>query len=172
MIDPNNHQGKFGADYIRLLASAAGLAVWTPDVDLDGIDLGIRWVGRDGQRAAPGIDVQVKSWSSARKTGSDWRYNRLNEPQFNQLAGSDYTTPRYLFLVVVPESRDLYTEMLTDGMLLRYQSYYASFRDSPLIECPSKDRHLTVSVPIGNVLTARTLRTLTHPTLGRRGFGQ
>lgn len=172
MIDPNNHQGKFGADYIRLLASAAGLAVWTPDVDLDGIDLGIRWVGRDGQPAAPGIDVQVKSWSSPRKTGSNWHFNRLNEPQFNKLAGNDYTTPRYLFLVVVPKRKDLYTEMLTDGMLLRYQSYYVSLRDAPLIEHPSKDRHPIVPVPIGNVLTAKTLRTLTHPSLGMRGFEQ
>jgi hypothetical protein len=172
MIDTGNHQGKFGADYIRLLASAAGLAVWTPDVDLDGIDLGIRWVGRDGHRAAAGIDVQVKSWSNPRKVGGDWHFNNLNESQFNQLAGDDHVVPRYLFLVVVPKSQDLYAEMLTDGMLLRYQSYYVSLRDEPLVEHPSQNRKLIVPVPIGNVLTTKTLRTLTHPNLGKRGFGQ
>jgi hypothetical protein len=48
MLDARNHQGKFGEDYIRVLASAAGLLVYTPDLDYDGIDPGLRWPGRVG----------------------------------------------------------------------------------------------------------------------------
>lgn len=160
MLDANNHQGKFGQDYIRVLASAAGLVLWTPDLDYDGIDLGIRWPGVAGAAAAPGIDAQVKSWSKPRKSGGTWRFDGLTEAQFNKLAGPAFTVPRYLFLVVVPADVNAYSEILTDGMLLRYQSFYVSLRDETPIPAPSKDRRRTVHVPIGNVLTVRSLRDL------------
>jgi hypothetical protein len=169
VLDANNHQGKFGQDYIRVLASAAGLLVWTPDLDYDGIDLGIRWPGRVGRAASPAIDVQVKSWSNPRKLGSYWRFDGLNELQFNKLAGQAYTIPRYLFLVIVPKKSDTYTEILAEGMLLRYQGFYVSLREEPLIQWPSRDRHHIVHVPIGNVLTAGTLRALIHPDLTGQG---
>jgi hypothetical protein len=38
MLDANQHQGKFGEDYVRVLASAAGLIVLKDDLDTDGID--------------------------------------------------------------------------------------------------------------------------------------
>jgi hypothetical protein len=169
VLDARNHQGKFGQDYIRVLASAAGLLVYTPDLDYDGIDLGIRWPGRVGWAASPAIDVQVKSWSNPHKSGSDWRFDGLNEVQFNKLAGQAYTVPRYLFLVVVPKSADTYTEVLTDGMLLRYQGFYVSLRHESLIAEPSRKRRRVVHVPIGNVLTSGTLRALMHPGLGAHG---
>jgi Domain of unknown function (DUF4365) len=169
VLDANNHQGKFGQDYIRVLASAAGLLVWTPDLDYDGIDLGIRWPGRVGRAASPAIDVQVKSWSNPRKSGSDWRFDGLTEQQFNKLAGPAYTIPRYLFLVIVPKNADVYAEILADGMLLRYQGFYVSLRDEPLIQQPSRERRRVVHVPIGNVLTAGTLRALMHPDLAAQG---
>jgi hypothetical protein len=159
----------FGEDYIRVLASAAGLVVWTPNKDYDGVDLGIRYPGIIGQAAAPAIDVQIKSWSNPRKSGSNWRFDGLNEPQFNKLAGQAYTTPRYLFLVIVPKSANTYSEILTDGMLLRYQGFYLSLRNESLIQQPCRKRHPVVQVPIGNVLTAGTLRALLHPSLAGPG---
>jgi hypothetical protein len=169
VLDPNNYQGKFGQDYVRVLASAAGLIVWTPDLDYDGIDLGIRWPGRVGRAASPAIDVQVKSWSNPRKSGSCWRFGGLNESQFNNLAGQVYTTPRYLFLVVVPKNDFRYAEISPEGMLLRYQGYYVSLRDEALIQQPNRDRHRVVHVPIANVLTTGTLRGLMHPDLAGHG---
>lgn len=163
MLDANNHQGKFGQDYIRVLASAAGLLVYTPDLDYDGIDLGIRWPGRSGAAASPAIDAQVKSWSNPRKAGGTWRFDGLNEVQFNKLAGRDFTIPRYLFLVIVPPDPHAYSDVLTDGLLLRYQGYYASLRDHEPITDPNSRRHRTVHVPVGNILTVRSLRTLMIP---------
>ena len=165
MLDVHNHQGKFGQDYIRVLASAAGLIVWTPDLDRDGVDLGIRWPGEVGAAAFPAIDAQVKSWSNPRKSGGYWRFGGLDEVQFNQLAGSACTVPRYLFLVVVPPDAAAYSEILTDGMLLRYQGFYTSLRDETPIPHPSRKRRRAVQVPIGNVLTVRSLRALLHPDL-------
>ena len=37
MLDARQHQGKFGEDYVRVLASAAGLLVLKDDLDVDGI---------------------------------------------------------------------------------------------------------------------------------------
>src|SRR4051794_11999548 len=122
VLDANNHQGKFRQDYIRALASAAGLLVYTPDLDHDGVDLLIRWPGRAGAAASPAIDAQVKSWSNPRKSGGTWRFGGLDEVQFNQLAGRAFTVPRYLFLVIVPPDARTYSEILTDGMLLRHQA--------------------------------------------------
>lgn len=165
MLDANNHQGKFGQDYVRVLASAAGLLVYTPDLDYDGVDFLIRWPGRMGAAASPAIDVQVKSWSRPRNTEGHLHFNGLNEVQFNKLAGSAYTVPRYLFLVTVPPDREIYSEIRTDGMLLRYQGYYLSLRDEAPTENPRTDKRHLVRVPIGNVLTVRSLRGLLHAEL-------
>lgn len=45
MLDARNHQGKFGADYVRVLASAAGLLWAEDDVDMDGVDLCVKQPG-------------------------------------------------------------------------------------------------------------------------------
>ncbi|MGH3166485.1 MAG: DUF4365 domain-containing protein [Trebonia sp.] len=163
MLDVKSHQGKFGEDYVRVLASAAGLIVYTPDLDRDGVDLLLRLPARTGVAAYPSIDVQVKSWSRPRKSGGTWRFDGLNEVQFNKLAGSDYTVPRYLFLVVVPDDSRQYAEISPDGMLLRFQGYYLSLSEEPLIDNPNPDRKHAVHVPIGNVLTVGTLLTLMSP---------
>jgi len=163
VLDARNHQGKFGEDYVRVLASAAGLTVYTPDKDFDGVD----FVLRRHDHAFPAIDVQVKSWSRPQKSGGNWRFNGLTEVQFNKLAGRDYTLPRYLFLVVVPDDPHQYSETSADGMLLRYQSYYLPMCDEAPVSEPSPVRRRTVHVPIGNILTARSLQTLMHPTPGR-----
>jgi hypothetical protein len=45
-------------------------------------------------------------------------------------------------------------------MLLRYQSFYLSLRNEAPITDPKTQRRCTVHVPIGNILTVRSLRTL------------
>lgn len=171
MLDARNHQGKFGEDYVRALASAAGLLICCYDLDVDGIDLGLRMPGRVGNTMSPGIDVQVKSWSRSRQVAGTWHFDGLNEVQFNKLAGPDFTYPRFLFLVCVPADPSLYATMQTDGMLLRQLCYYRSLESEPRIDQPNKSHRRPVRVPLSNVLTARTLRKLIHPAadLGRVG---
>jgi hypothetical protein len=169
MLERRSHQGKFGEDYIRVLASAAGLIVYAPDLDRDGVDLQLRWPARTGTAAYPAIDVQVKSWSRPRKSGGTWRFDGLNEDQFNKLAGSDYLIPRYLFLVVVPPDPGDYAAISPDGMLLRFQGYYLSLSDQARITDASASRRRAVNVPVGNILTVRTLTTLIVPAPGRGG---
>ncbi|MQA95961.1 MAG: DUF4365 domain-containing protein [Streptosporangiales bacterium] len=162
MLDSRNHQGKFGQDYVRVLASAAGLLVYTPDLDRDGVDFLLRWPGPGlvGPAASPAIDVQVKSWSVPKKSGGFLRFDGLNEVQFNKLAGPNFQVPRVLFVVVVPTEKDAYSEIRTEGMLLRHQAYYLSLHGEEPISEPDKERRRAVQVPIGNVLTVRSLQSL------------
>jgi hypothetical protein len=167
VLDAPNHQGKFGQDYVRVLASAAGLLVYEFDLDRDGIDLGLRFPGRLSDAASPGIEVQVKSWSTPRPSAGLWRYDGLNEEQFNKLAGDDYSVPRYLFLVQVPSDRRAYADIGPDGMLLRYLGYFQSFQQEPRIAQPDRRRRRPVQVPTANVLTVHALHGLVHPGLSR-----
>ncbi len=43
VLDARIHQGTFGEDYVRVLASAAGLVVQTNYPDVDGVDLGLKF---------------------------------------------------------------------------------------------------------------------------------
>lgn len=164
MLDVQTWQGNYGENYVRALGSAAGLIISEFKPDRDGVDLGLRWPGLAGAAASPCIDVQVKSWSRPRKSGGVFQFNGLNELQFNQLAGGNYTVPRYLFLIVVPPETDSYAEVGADGMLLRYQGFYTSLQQEARISEPDGGRRRTVAVPVGNVLTARALRALVQGT--------
>lgn len=167
MLDANNHQGKFGEDYVRVLASAAGLIVGTYDLDHDGIDLSLRQTGRFRDITSPLIEVQVKSWSTPRRTptGEHWRFTGLNEIQFNKLAGDDFTVPRYLFLIVVPANAREYVRFSPADMRLQHLGYFLSLRHESLIKQPSHSRRRPVDVPLGNVLTVQSLLNLIHSDL-------
>ncbi|MGP3934700.1 DUF4365 domain-containing protein [Nonomuraea sp. KM88] len=160
MLDQRNHQGKFAEDYVRALASAAGLLVYKDDLDHDGIDLGFRYPGRAGHIASPAIEVQVKSWSAPAHKGPDLYFHGLNEVQYNKFVAGPFLVPRYLFVVVVPRESDRYARVETEGLTLSRLCYYRGFEGEQAIESPSAQRHAPVRVPLGNVLTVRALRDL------------
>ncbi|WP_433197344.1 DUF4365 domain-containing protein [Nocardia sp. CA-107356] len=160
MLDQNNHQGKFGADYIRVLASAAGLIWSQDDVDLDAVDLCLKLPGRTPRGFSPRIDVQVKTVRKLDVSDGLINYSRLSYAQFNKLAGTDFTVPRYLFVVHVPPSIALYADLSTYGLLLRHIGYYVSLSDQPPLPTSDPNRHIRVKIPLSNVLTAESLRSL------------
>ncbi|AYF77636.1 DUF4365 domain-containing protein [Nocardia yunnanensis] len=163
-LEQNNQQGQFGADYVRVLASAAGL-IWSQDVvDMDGVDLCLKLPGRTARGFSPRIDVQVKT--SVRLVNRDgWvLFNGLKEPQFNRLAGPDFSVPRYLFVVSVPRQPVDYTDLYTSGLLLRYIGYYLSLADLKPVTEPDRRRTRSVRIPASNILTAATLRALVTET--------
>jgi hypothetical protein len=162
VLDANLHQGKFGEDYVRVLASAAGLLVLKDDLDVDGIDLGFRATGRHGRVYSPSIEAQIKTWSSPSGSSGHLVYRGLNECQFNKLAGPDFTVPRFLFVVCVPTDKQRYAASITDGVLLRHLGYFVSLRADQPITNPDRSRRRPVIVPTANVLTATALRRLTE----------
>lgn len=165
MLDALTRRGRFGQDYVRALASAAGLFVYGYEREEHGIDLGLRLPGRAGGVASPGVEVLVRSWPQAglKPCGAEWEFADFDEVQFTRLAGDDFTVPRFLVLVLVPAESSDWAEFKTEGMLVRHLAYYRSLRDESPIEEPSADRARPVRVPTANVLTARSLHSLIHP---------
>jgi hypothetical protein len=162
MLDARQHQGKFGEDYVRVLASAAGLIVLKDDLDTDGIDLGFRATGRYGRVYSPTIEAQIKTWSTSSGSSGYLIYRGLDEWQFNKLAGPDFTVPRFLFVICVPSDNQRYASPMTDGVILRHLGYFVSLRAEEPIAVPDRHRKRPVKVPTANVLTASALRRLTE----------
>ncbi|MFJ1458099.1 DUF4365 domain-containing protein [Nocardia sp. N2S4-5] len=160
MLDQNNHQGKFGADYVRVLASAAGLIWSQDDVDLDAVDLCLKMPGRTMRGFSPRIDVQVKTVRKLDVGDGLINYSRLSHDQFNKLAGTDFTVPRYLFVVHVPPNTAQYADLSTYGLLLRHIGYYVSLSDRQPLSTSDPGRHIRVKIPLSNVLTVPSLRAL------------
>ncbi|MFC8527751.1 DUF4365 domain-containing protein [Nocardia sp. NPDC057227] len=159
-IDQNNQQGKFGADYVRVLASAAGL-LWTQDdVDLDGVDLCLKLPGRTPRGFSPRIDVQVKTVRRPLIQNGVLAFDGLSAPQYNRLAGAGSIVPRYLFVVHVPTKTGEYAAVLSAGLLLRNIGYYLPLSDQPPLAACDKRQSIRVRIPLGNVLTAESLRSL------------
>lgn len=162
MLDARQHQGKFGEDYVRVLASAAGLLVLKDDLDVDGIDLGFRATGQHGKTYSPMIEAQIKTWSKPTLSAGHLDYRGLDEWQFNKLAGPLFTVPRFLFVICVPVDKQSYAASMTDGMMLRHLGYFVSLRSEAPVEHPDRKRKRLVRVPTANVLTASALRRLTE----------
>ena len=164
MLDAASHQGKFGEDYVRALASAAGLLVYTYDLDRDGVDLGLRAPGRYTRYASPSVEFQIKTSSRWSTPGTALSYRGLTEAQFNRLVGPTQV-PRYLVIILVPPDREEYAVIGAAGMVLRYIGYYVSLRDLPAIAEPDKRRRVRIDVPTANVLTVDTVRALARNEL-------
>ncbi len=166
MLDDSSHRGKFGEDYVRVLASAAGLVVYKDDLDHDGIDLGIR-LPNPRRSWSKAIEVQVKTTSVPSWHGSDLVFDGLDQRQFNRLAGTEFTVPRFLFVVTVPGDADGYAAVRTGGLLLRHMGYFVSLHDRQPIVQPVAGRGVRVRVPTANVLTVGSLRHLVDPDSAR-----
>lgn len=159
MLDANRHRGKFGEDYVRVLASAAGLVVYKEDLDDDGVDLGIKapTAATRGHKVSRAIEVQVKTTSVPTWQGPQLAFD-LDHRGFNTLAGARFTVPRYLVVVTVPREADRYADLFTAGMLLRNTAYFLSLQDrDPL---PATGGRKRVKLPAANVLTVTSLRGL------------
>ncbi|WP_280338561.1 DUF4365 domain-containing protein [Nocardia neocaledoniensis] len=160
MLDPNSHQGKFGEDYVRVLASAAGLVWSTDDVDVDGVDLCIKQPGRTRYGFSPQIEVQIKTVSRPKYRHGRLIFPGLSHTQFNQLAGTDFAVPRYLFAIHVPPAADRFADTITGALMLRHCAYFLSLRDRDRFAVDNPKRKVTVGIPVSNILDVDALRAL------------
>lgn len=163
-LDTGNHQGNFGEDYVRVLASAAGL-MWAQDnADLDGVDLSLKMPGRTPVGFSPRIEVQVKTIAKPVVRHGILNYDGLDRRKYDKLAGTEFQVPRYLFVVHVPARAEGYTDLSTAGLLLRHIGYYLSLRDHAPLSADDPRGRIRVKVPVSNVLTVASLRALVLDT--------
>lgn len=162
-LDRNTHQGWYAERYVSALAAAAGLTVAKSEPDVTGDDYTIAFKGLLGGMKHPKIDVQVKSWSESQKHNADgcWQYP-MKAAHFNNLAGSNYSLPRYLILVVVPNDWTDYALATPHELRLRYAAYWASLQDREEVDVAVR-KTVRVPVPVANLLTMHTLRALLDP---------
>lgn len=158
MLNPRQHQGLYGETFIRALASAAGLIVARADLDVTGEDFTISHKGVVAGRRHPKIDVQIKSWSNPDGTDADWAYP-LRVEHFNELAGADYSLPRFLIVVVVPRHAGHYAVAQPNQLALRHGAYWVSLRDEARVDPATRSR-VVVRVPKANLVTTDVLRSL------------
>jgi hypothetical protein len=150
-----------------MLAAAAGFGVAKPFPDVAGIDLHI--VGTsEVDDDYPLAKVQVKSWSTPHGDNLAWRYDRLNEKQFNALAGTR-AVPAFLFLIVVPTDRRHYAHADGQRLQLSHAAYWASLADRQKFPSPSSERHVTITIPKKNLLTVESLTALCEGSLRDQG---
>lgn len=147
---------RFAEDYVRVIASAAGLRTYVEDIDDDGIDLGFSLPAA----SHPALEVRVEAWPEPVRVDGHWAYDRLSETHFNLLAGREFTVPCYLVIVNLHASAAADHEYHTEGVLLRQLAFYRSLADQAPIKDPDPGRTRPVAVPVANLLTARTLHTL------------
>lgn len=164
MLNRYHHQGKFGADYIRVLASAAGMIWATDDIDVDGVDLSIRQPGRTRYGFSPEIKVQIKTVSRPEYRQGQLIFRGLNHTQFNQLAGDDFAVPRYLFAIHVPGDATQFADSVTGALILQHSGYFLSLRDRDRFPVDDAKRKVSVAIPVSNVLDVEALRALVAGT--------
>lgn len=169
-LDHRQHQGLFGEAFVRVLASAAGLVVARADLDVTGEDFTISYKGARGDKRHPKIDVQVKSWIKSKADASwrngSWLY-RMRAASFNEIAGDDFSLPRFLFVVIVPDDVVDYARCEAGQMALSHSAYWVSLADHTLVD-PAAQATVAVEIPQENILTVDSLRNLLHPHFGAK----
>ncbi|MFE9579949.1 DUF4365 domain-containing protein [Nocardia sp. NPDC006044] len=166
-LGEKEHQGLYGESFVQALAAAAGLQTARPYPDCTGIDYQLT-LPSERDDDFPRMEVQVKSWSKPKQANGCWQYRGLTEKQFNALAGKR-RVPRFLFLVIVPDSSSGYTVAAESGLMLARAAYWQSFENEDRVPNPSQLRRRKVLVPETHLLSVRTLLDLFDPLreLGR-----
>lgn len=157
-MDIRHRQGHFGEAYVALIAASAGLTVARTHPDVDGADLIVGYKGQMGNTRHPKIEVQVKTWSKPKFDEHQWRY-RMSSPQFNELAGRDYSLPRVLALVIVPSDPADYILPGRSEIAVRNLAYWASLEHLERID-ETVQATVPVDIPRCNVLTGDSLKLL------------
>jgi hypothetical protein len=170
-LNRNQHQGLFGESYIQVLASAAGLTVARKNLDVDGVDFTIGYVGDLGSMRHPEIQVQVKTWAHRSAVWRDggWKY-RLRAKHFNELAGRRFMLPRFLVLVVVPDEWTDYAVVREGVTELSHCAYWRSVLDHDPVNLDPAAM-IPVDVPGANLLTVEALLALMKPDTPARREG-
>ena len=159
----NAHQGLYGQNLVRALASAAGFVPYVGDLD-EGIDFILASRGPRGTTKSPRIDVQVKSWRTPKARAGHWVYD-LRTKNYNELAGSESDWPAFLFLCVVPPATEGYAVADHDHVRFHRSVYWYSLAGcEPDWDLPPDGSH-RILVPHRNLLTLATLTALVHGSL-------
>jgi hypothetical protein len=167
MLDLDNHQGRYGEHFARLIATTAGYTCFKPEDTGDGIDLVITHTQHDGVTyRPPNIELQIKTvrLASIVAGGTELSYD-LEIPHYNALRAPG-PTRRYLVVVIVPGDKphDWYEEG-PDFTVFKRAAYWRDLLNAPDTTNTTK---IAVRIPLANRYTPEVVRD--HMSAARKAF--
>lgn len=164
-----NHQGRYGEMYFNALATAAGALVseHKGGDDIEGVDFLVSLPREVRGIRYPMIQVQVKTASALKRSadGSVWKFRGLDEEQYNDLAGY-FQVLRFLVVLAVPKEPTDYAHVTSTALELRNVGYWLSLADRQRIGDASRERKVSVDIPVKNRLTVQSLLSMFEPRPG------
>jgi hypothetical protein len=154
-MDINQKKEQFSKAYVDALAAQIGLSTSEPSVDDDSIDLTITGKNFQGRFRNPKIDVQLKCTAS--NNGSDLLKFPLKMKNYNDLRGGGLSCPRYLFVLVVPETPELWLLHGEDHSQFFHVCYWYSLMELPDVTNTSA---VVLNIPKSQRLTSESIYEL------------
>lgn len=156
-MDPQKQKEQFNYAYVCALAAQAGLNRVDAVVDDDSIDVSFKSKGYLGKPIrSPQIECQLKCTSQNCVDGETIKYP-LSRKNYDDLRGSDFASPRYLAVLLVPADSDAWVMHNDHNIALFNNCYWLSLRDA---EPTQNEVQITVSIPLAQRLTSATLREM------------
>lgn len=156
-MDPQKQKEQFNLAYVCALAAQAGLNRVNGDVDDDSIDISFKSRGFRGQPIrSPQIEFQLKCSSRDLVDGEVIKYP-LSRKNYDDLRGSDFASPRYLAVLLVPADVGAWISHNDEHIALFNNCYWLSLRDA---EPTENGDSITVAIPLAQRLTSVILREM------------
>ncbi|GAC1607407.1 MAG: hypothetical protein NVS3B3_10200 [Aquirhabdus sp.] len=156
-MDPQKQKEQFNYAYMCALAAHAGLNRVDAAVDDDSIDVSFKGKGYRGQPVrSPQIEFQLKCTSQDLVDGDVIKFP-LSRKNFDDLRGSDFASPRYLAVLLVPTEIEAWIDHSVDHIALFNNCYWLSLRDAAPTE---NEAQVTVAIPLAQRLTSTALREM------------
>jgi Domain of unknown function (DUF4365) len=156
-MNPQRQKEEFNYAYVCALAAHAGLNRTSSSVDDDSIDVAFKSKGYVGRLIrSPQIEFQLKCTSQDLVDGEVLKFP-LPRKNYDDLRGTDFASPRYLAVLLVPENIEHWIAHKPEHIALHNNCYWLSLRD-----CAETDNvnSVTVSIPLAQRLTSETLRAM------------
>lgn len=156
-MDPQKQKEQFNYAYVCALAAQAGLNRVDAAVDDDSIDLSFKSKGFFGRSVrSPQIEFQLKCSSQDLVDGEVIKFP-LSVKNYNDLRGSDFASPRYLAVLLVPTEVNDWVAHNEHHIALFNNCYWLSLRDAKPTE---NEAQITVAIPLAQRLTSTTLQAM------------
>ena len=155
---------QFSYAYVRAVAAVAQIAVTTPTVDDDSVDLIFHQRGGAGNIRSPRLEAQVKCTAAATLTATNVGYP-LKLKNYDDLRPTNILVPRILITVVVPDDLNDWLNHSEQELALRNCGYWLSLRGEP---ATTNTANVTVYLPRTTQFTVAELTGI----MQRIGNGQ
>jgi hypothetical protein len=158
-MDPQKQKEEFNYAYVCALGAHAGLNRTSSSVDDDSIDVAFKSKGYHGHLVrSPQIEFQLKCTSQDLvDVDSEVIKFPLLRKNYDDLRGSDFASPRYLAVLLVPEDVEHWIGHNDEHIELHKNCYWLSLRD---YEPTDNTNTVTVSIPLDQRLTTETLKSM------------